>query len=163
MSKVCRKLVFTKRGIEALPANPKDSKSREVEYRDIACVGLTVRIAKNSRRYFQYRFNFNKRKFCISIGEFPAVSVEDARNIVNEYKLIIARGLNPAIEKKKTKADLSFAEFYPMYLEFSRHRIKTHQDQKYRLDKLLQLYPAFGKKQLDSIITPATKHSNYAA
>ncbi len=148
-----KRFVFSKRSIEGLPANPRDSKSREAEHRDLACTGLAVRVSKGGRKFFQFRFHFNKRKFCISIGEFPAVSVEDARNMVNDYKLLLARGVNPAYEKNKGKSDLTFAGFYPMYLDFARHRIKTHQDQKYRIDRLLERYPAFGKTLMASITT----------
>jgi integrase len=149
----CRRIVFTKRIIELLPANPKESKSRETEYRDAACQNLTIRVGKNSRRYFQFRYSINKRKYCVSIGEFPAVSVEAARQIANEYKLMIAKGQNPAHEKNKVKSDLSFSKFYSMYYEFILQRIKSAQDQKYRIDHFLKLNPAFGKLPILAITT----------
>lgn len=145
--KTDRKLVFSKKVIEALQPPDRNSTAKEIEFSDVT-TGLKLRVARNSKRFFMFRFCYNKRKFCINIGEFPSISVEDARKIANEYKLLIARNINPATEKNKVKSDLRFSQFYPMYYEFVRHRIKSHLDQKYRIDHLLKLYPAFTKTPL---------------
>jgi len=148
--KLDRKISFSNKVVKELQPPNSNSSSKEVEYSDIT-VGLKLRIAKNSRRFFMHRYHFNKRKFCINIGEFPAVSVEDARQMVNDYKLLIARNINPAFEKNKVKSDLTFAQFCPMYLEFARHRLKSYQDQKYRIDHFMTLYPAFAKTPLAAL------------
>ena len=91
-----RKFAFTKRGIEALPPHDPDSPSREAEYADAECTGLHLRVSKNGRRFFQHRYRFFGRKKCLSIGEFPAVSLQDARQRVAEHKSALAKDKDPA-------------------------------------------------------------------
>lgn len=149
--KECRKLVFSTRSIAALPANSIDSRSRETEYRDAACPGLTLRIGKNGRRFFQHRYIFLGRKSCIAIGEFPHVSVELARQIIGNQRSLIAAGKNPLEERAKDRAEETFESFSVQYIEYARQRIKTWQDQKWKIDRVL--IPAFGKMRLSALST----------
>lgn len=106
-----KRFSFTKKKIEALPAHDPASPSREAEYSDAECTGLRLRVSKNGRRFFQHRYSFLGRKQCISLGEFPAVSIQDARLRVNEHKTLLARGKDPAVERGKVRDDLTFV--YP--------------------------------------------------
>ena len=135
----------------ALPANSTDSKSREVEYRDAACSGLTLRVGKNGRRFFQHRFSFLGSKHCLALGEFPHVSIDLARQLVGSQRSLVAVGTNPATQKSKAKVEETFQSFSVQYLEYARQRIKSWQDQKYKIDKIL--IPVFGKLKLSVITT----------
>lgn len=154
-SKECRKFVFSTRSITGLPACPADSKSREVEYRDAACPGLTLRVSKNGRRFFQHRYNFIGSKHCLAIGEFPHVSVDLARQITGSQRSLVAIGKNPSAEKAKemaiAKAEETFEQFSFQYIDYARQRIKTWQNEKWKIEKIL--IPAFGKTRLSAITT----------
>ena len=78
-----RKFPFTKRAVEALPAHDPDSPSRETEYADAECIGLHLRVSKNSRRFFQHRYRFLGRKMCLSLGELPPHSSRSWRKYVS--------------------------------------------------------------------------------
>jgi integrase len=151
-SNASKKFPFTKKALEALPPHDPNSPSREAEYSDQECTGLRLRVSKGAgKKYFQYRYTFLSRKYCISIGEFPAISVQDARQIAAEYKLMIARGNNPATQKNKARTEETFEQFCKYYLDYARQQKKTWQDDKYKIDK--RLIPALGKFRLSAITT----------
>ena len=152
MEYTSKKFTFTKKSLELLPPHDADSASREAEYSDQECTGLKLRVSKGAgKKYFQFRYTVHSRKYCLSIGEFPSISVQDARQIVNEYKLMIARGKNPAIERDRSKAEQTFEQFSVQYIEYARQHIKSWQEEKYKIDRSLN--PVLGKLRL-SAITP---------
>jgi integrase len=145
-----RKFPFTKRVIEGLPAHDPASPSREAEYADAECTGLHLRVGKNGRRFFQHRYRFFGRKKCLSIGEFPAVSLQDARQRVAEHKSALAKDKDPAEERGKARSDLTFAEFASQhYLPHAKQHKKTWDDDVWKVEKLLN--PVLGKQRLSSI------------
>lgn len=96
-----KKFAFTKRSIEALPSHDPDSPSREAEYSDSECIGLKLRVSKNGRRFFQHRYRYLDRKKCMALGEFPHVTVQDARKRVGENKGLLARDIDPSEERER--------------------------------------------------------------
>lgn len=146
-----RKFQFTKTAIESLPPHDPASPSRETEYSDAGCIGLRLRVGKNGRRFFQHRYLFLGRKMCLAIGEFPAVSVQDARQIVNEHKSLLARGKDPSTERHRAKSDQTFEEFAKQYLDFAKQHKKTWDDDKNQIEK--RLNPVLGRLRLSSIST----------
>lgn len=154
MTRTNRKLVFTKRALDAIPPNDPDSPSREVEYSDQECCGLRLRVSKGAgKKYFQFRYNFQQRKYCISIGSYSAIPILTAREICNGYKVMLAKGINPAEERAKVANDqISFQDFLVQYLEFVKH-LRSYQTQKYQLEKFVRLYPAVAKLPLTAITT----------
>ncbi|MBJ6802064.1 tyrosine-type recombinase/integrase [Geomonas propionica] len=155
-----RKFPFTKKAIEALPAHDPSSASREMEYADIECIGLHLRVSKNGRRFFQHRYRFLGRKMCLSLGEFPAVSVQDARLRVMEHKGLLARDKDPAAERGKVRADLTFEEFAKQhYLPHAKAHKKTWDDDQRQIERILN--PIIGKFRLKQI-TPKDVASVHA-
>ena len=145
-----RKFAFTKKAIEALPAHDPDSPSREMEYADIECIGLHLRVSKNGRRFFQHRYRFLGRKMCLSLGEFPAVSVQDARLKVGEHKSLLARDKDPAAERGKIRADLTFEEFAEKhYMPHAKAHKATADDDYNFINR--RLNPVIGKIRLQAI------------
>lgn len=146
----CRKFAFTKRAIESLPPHDPASPSREAEYSDAECVGLRLRVSKNGRRFFQHRYRFLGRKLCITLGEFPAVSVQDARLRVNEHKALLARDKDPAVERNKVRSELTFEEFTTKhYLPHAKAHKETWLTDKSNIEN--RLNPVLGKLKLQAI------------
>lgn len=146
----CRKFTFTKKAIESLPPHDPASPSREAEYSDVECTGLRLRVSKNGRRFFQHRYSFLGRKQCISLGEFPAVSVQDARLRVNEHKALLARDKDPSVERGKVRDELTFSDFATQhYLPHAKAHKQTWENDKTQIEK--RLNPVLGKLRLQSI------------
>ncbi|WP_460597616.1 tyrosine-type recombinase/integrase [Geomonas sp. Red276] len=145
-----KKFPFTKRAVEILPAHDPASPSREAEYSDAECIGLHLRVGKSGRRFFQHRYTFLGRKKCMALGEFPAVTVQEARQRVAENKAALARDRDPAGERRKARAELTFADFAENnYLPFARDRKKTWDDDAWRIAQILN--PAIGGLRLSAV------------
>jgi len=106
-----RKFRFNKREIENLPPHDPDSASSEQEWSDLECRGLRLSVSKNGRKFFCHRYMINRRKRTVRIGEFPAVSLHEARKAVNDNKNLISKGIDPFFEVEKQKTALTFQEF----------------------------------------------------
>lgn len=133
-----------------LPAHDQASPSREAEYSDAECIGLHLRVGKNGRRFFQHRYTFLGRKKCMALGEFPAVTVQEARQRVSESKAVLARDKDPAGERRKARAELTFADFAEeLYLPFAKERKKTWDDDAWRIAQILN--PAVGGLRLSAV------------
>lgn len=145
-----RRFPFSKRAIEALPAHDPESPSRETEYTDAECIGLHLRVSKNGRRFFQHRYRFLGRKKCISLGEFPHVSLQEARRRVSEHKALLARDVDPGDERAQKRNDLTFAQFaQEFYLPHATMHKKTWQEDVWKIER--RLNPVLGELRLSTI------------
>ena len=117
---------FTKKVLDNLPPNPRESRSREKEYSDLEVVGLKCLVSKNGRKFFDMRYTFNKRKRCLRIGEYPAVSIIEARQRANEFKNMLSRGIDPREERDKKPDGIAFGTFTTEeYLPFAKENKKS--------------------------------------
>jgi integrase len=145
-----KRFPFTKRAIEALPAHAVDSPSREAEYTDMECIGLHLRVGKSGRKFFQHRYRHLGRKKCLTLGEFPYVTVQEARQKVSEHKSLLAKDIDPADEKTQQRNDLTLEEFIKQfYIPHATMHKKSWQEDVYKIDKWIN--PSLGKLRLSHI------------
>jgi integrase len=145
-----KKFHFTKRAIDALPAHDQDSPSREAEFCDAGCTGLHLRVGKNGRKFFQHRYRHLGRKRCLSLGEHPHVSVDDARRKVGEQRALLARDIDPADERNQLRNDLTLAEFVRQeYMPHAKLHKETWHEDFLKLDR--RILPALGHLRLRAI------------
>lgn len=145
-----RKFPFTKRAIEALPRHDPDSPSREAEYSDSEMIGLKLRVSKNGRRFFQHRYSYMGRKKCMALGEFPHVSVQDARKRVSKNKSLLARDIDPSEERQQKRNDLTLSDYIDQfYIPHAMSHKKTWKTDTYMINHRIR--PILGKQRLSSI------------
>lgn len=145
-----RKFQFTKREIDSLPPHDPDSPSTEQEWSDIECRGLRLSVTKQGRKFFCHRYTINQRKRTIRIGEYPAVSLQEARQAVNNNKNMIAKGIDPSLEVEKQKTALTFQEFAStQYLPHAKENKKSWIDDHRIINNAL--IPVFGRYALSAI------------
>jgi len=106
-----RRFKFSKKLIDELPATPESSSSRETEYSDEACTGLRLIVNRAGRKRFLLRYSIYGKKKAIQLGEYGPFDVKDARLKANEYKKMVANGVDPQAERDAQRAVLSFREF----------------------------------------------------
>lgn len=149
--KQSRRFKFNKRGIEALKSEPQ-ARAREAEFTDEGCCGLKILVNKavHPRKTFFLRTTFNRRKIAIRLGEWPGMSVEEARQLANEYKNMISRGQDPMVERERQKAVLTFQQFAEQhYLTHARQNKKSWLwDERMLRNELFQV---FGRYTLSAI------------
>ncbi|MFH5833866.1 tyrosine-type recombinase/integrase [Halalkalibaculum sp. DA384] len=89
-----------------------------IEYYDENESGLILRLSKTGTKTFAYRYRFAGKNRRFTIGQFPEVSLSDARARVRELKVEVNNGIDPQEEKKKRKykpKELTFKELSAIF------------------------------------------------
>lgn len=98
------RLKFTKRALESLKPGGKISYVYDTETR-----GLRIAVHPSGRKTFSLYRKFNQKPITIPLGEFPHVSVEQARKDASQKIAMIARGDDP----REVRADvLTLGQFF---------------------------------------------------
>jgi integrase len=147
-----RRFRFTHQGLVELPSHDPESPSREMEYSDAEVVGLRFLVSKTGRRFFYFRYSVDRRKGAVRIGEFPSVSLKEARARAHEIKAQIAKGEDPRAERRERAEAPTVEEFAVNdYLPFAREHKRSWRDDEVRLHK--EILPRFGKRRLADLTT----------
>ena len=143
---------FTDRRLDRLKTLETGKPTNQTEYSDTVCIGLKLIYSNlTNRKMFHQRYRLpNGKKKTLKIGEYPAVRVELAREITNKNKVLLAKGEDPAQQRKEQAERLTFQEFAEQtYLPDAISRKKSWKDDKRKLEK--DMYKTFGKKLLTDI------------
>ncbi len=108
-----KKIKFTNSYIKAIK-KPVASRSY---FQDLKEKGLSLYITQNDVRTFYFRKRINGKDEKIIIGNFPDLSVENARKKLNIIKGQIAQGINPNQEKSSLRNELTLIELIDEYVE----------------------------------------------
>ena len=114
--------------------------------------GLQLRITSNGKRTWSLQYRFNGRMLKTTIGEWPAVSVSDARKLSDAERLKLAQGIDPQTEKKNAKhKGLSFQAAWEMFdaLYISEKKPTTAKD--YRRSAKADILPRFKQLALKDV------------
>lgn len=142
---------FSHKSIDALPPQPAECSASNYEMSDEVEVGLRIAVYKSGRKSFRHRYTFRGRKGVMTLGEYPAVNVELARELVRENKrLIMAQDIDPKEERLRTRQAISFAEFCnEHYMPYAESEQRGYKDVENRIR--LRLIPTFGNMSLTQI------------
>lgn len=66
---------------------------------------LSVSIQPNGKRYWRFRYRWEGQQTTLSCGVFPAVTVDEARSRRNEFRVMLAQGINPSAHIKAGRID----------------------------------------------------------
>ncbi|CAL1241920.1 tyrosine-type recombinase/integrase [Candidatus Methylocalor cossyra] len=105
---------FTKRAIDALPL---PAAGQRATYRDTKTPGLQLRITSAGVKTFVVFRRVNGKPERITLGKYPAMTIEQARARAADVNADIAMGVSPAAKRRADKADMPFAAFWKEYLE----------------------------------------------
>lgn len=141
------RFAFTKTRIQAIPT-PEAGK--RVTYYDTKTPGLQLRVSATGVKTFSvYRRLKAGEPERVTLGRFPAMTVEQAQKLAADVNAEIEGGANPAEAKRALREEPTLAEFFTEYGE--RHgnkKLSWRDDQQRFRDYLL---PALGKRKLSAI------------
>ncbi len=142
-----KSIKFSHRTIEKLSI-PKDcGKSSGIEYTDLGQQGLKLSVYKSGRKFFRHRYTMHGKKVSVTIGEFPTMTVEQAREKVRQNRQKVLEGEDP---RNQSTTRLTLGEFVDQfYVPFAKVQRKSWSDIDSRLK--LRLLPTFGSLPLDQI------------
>jgi integrase len=125
--------------------------------------GLTLVIQPNGKKLWWFRYRFAGKPKTLSIGEYPAITLKDAREHALQARKLLANGADPQEEKKRAKALLVESEAEPVdtveqisrewFEKFGQQWVESHASKiSRRLER--DLYPHLGKTEIKTV-TPA--------
>lgn len=124
--------------------------------------GLFLEIPPNGSKLWRFRYTFAGKQRLLAMGAYPAVSLADARKARDEARALLAGGMDPAAERRAKKAALADASLEAIALEWFAevHTKKTTPSHSTRNRRRLEMhvYPALGKRPIQSIEAPELLH-----
>lgn len=152
---------LTKRSVEAAPI----PKTGESFIWDNTVSGFGVRIYPSGRRVFfwQYRAPATGQSRRLTLGTYPALTVDAARTMAEEKAGEAAKGTDPQREAVDAKATL--ATVFPDYLKERTGKLAASSLKEYQRIWTKALAPTFGKKLVVALDESAVAqwHSSQAA
>jgi integrase len=153
------KLNFTKAALDTLPLPASGQRNT---YHDSKAQGLQIRVASSGIKTFSvFRRIKGGQPERITLGRYPALTIEQARRKTADVNALIENGSNPADLKRTHRSELTFSQLFQEYLE--RHakpnkRTWKEDDAQFRQ----YLSKPFSNKKLSHIRRSdiATIHSN---
>jgi integrase len=86
-------------------------------YHDIQEKGLSAYITSNGVITFFVRKRIHGKDERIHLGNFPELSIENARKKALAAKADVAKGIDPTEEKKRLKEEITFGEMFHEFME----------------------------------------------
>ena len=83
----------------------KALKSKNKIYRVADSHGLVLEVKPSGTKYWRYRYRFETKANMIGMGEYPIISLAQARQNRDKYKVLLYQGVNPSTYKKEIKAE----------------------------------------------------------
>lgn len=123
----------------ALTAISPPSAGRDV-YRDNKAPGLELRVTVSGTKTFSvFKRTKDGHPERITLGRFPAVTVEQARKMAGKVFTAIAEGVSPAAVKRAHKEELTFGQLFAQYMErHAKPKKKTFKEDQQRYTQYLE-------------------------
>jgi integrase len=112
--------------------------------------GLAIRVQPTGAKAWKVIYSRHGRPRWLHIGDANAIGLADARTLAAEAMLAVARGQDPAAEKKAERGAGTFADLAAKYVE---HWAKKHNKSWRQGETLVSRYvtPRWGKLQASTI------------
>lgn len=86
-------------------AKVRTLKPKDKTYRLLDTERLYIEIRPTGKKIWRFKFTADGKEDSLSFGEYPAVTLVQARKLKEEARVKLAQGLNPSHEKKKEKME----------------------------------------------------------
>ncbi len=121
--------------------------------------GLQLWVQPTGAKLWRLAYRFSRRQKLLTLGVYPAVSLEDARTARHEAKQLLGKGQDPSEARKASKAaavqsGTTFRAIAEEYLAHQRQNSRADSTMA-KLEWLLGLaYPQLGEKEIAAIRPP---------
>ena len=125
---------------------------------DGGCTGLFIEVMPSGSKIWRYRYTLNgERQSPVTIGSYPEITIEAARERGRKYAAMVAQGISPVADAKK---DRGAALALDTVKAFGVHWFETQiadKSEDYRKTTLRTLekdiYPMIGNKPMGEVIS----------
>ncbi|WP_409269167.1 tyrosine-type recombinase/integrase [Massilia sp. BHUDP2] len=143
----------------AIPLNDKRIKALKPKAKRYLIAdggGLVLEVMTSGSMVWRYRYSLNrKQQPMVTIGDYPAISLQDARIRARRYAEIVAGGVSPVADAKKDRGATKTLDSVRAFADFWYESEIAPKSLSYRtvtrraLDK--DIYPAIGNKALTEV------------
>lgn len=91
--------------IKLSDAKIKTLKPEEKTYRILDGDRLYIEVRSTSAKVWRFKFVHEGKESSMSLGEYPAIGLADARSLRDEMKAKLARGIHPVKERKQAREE----------------------------------------------------------
>ena len=114
---------FTVKELNSLPTPAKGSRDT---YHDINVAGLTLRVTATGVKSFVIRKRIKGRPIMTTLGQYPAMTLSQARTAARESLNIFSSGINPNDKKIEQRVkSITLQEAMSDYISNRRHALKA--------------------------------------
>jgi integrase len=114
---------FTKKTLDALLC---PEKGKRLYVYDTRVRGLELMVTDQGTKSFKVYRKLNDKPVRVTLGKYPDMTIEQARNEAQKIITEMLQGKNPNDEKKKLRAETSFGELFSLYMtRYSKQQKKT--------------------------------------
>jgi integrase len=101
--------------------------SKAGRYTDSETKGLNLQVKLSLQKYWTFRFLFKNRRYDLSLGAYPEISLKEARKRAIEARNKLNQGINPKPEKKPLIEPAKAAATLPSFKEYALacHELKS--------------------------------------
>lgn len=138
---------------------PQDKKTKIYDKGGLA--GLYVEVSPKAKITFRLKYRFEGKEYSFNLGNFPAISITEARTKGLEAKEKIAKGIDPNQEKIKLAAQIevsntrkqfsNLTKVIDTYIAKESITHKGHRWNEIRLEKIKRDFPLLCSKPIDEI------------
>src|SRR5262249_33335165 len=112
--------------------------------------GLAIRVQPTGAKAWKCIYSYHGRPRWLHLGDANAIGLADARTLAAEAMLAVAKGKDPAAEKRAERGAGTFADLAQRYVEqYARKENKSWQQSEYLVRRYL--LPRWGKLQAAGI------------
>ncbi|MFA0447848.1 tyrosine-type recombinase/integrase [Vibrio breoganii] len=143
---------FTKRTLDNLPNPIKRTRFRD-SGGSASVAGLGLDVSPTGKKTFRYEKKVNGKNIKVTLGKYPDITVEQARNLAKEKAQKIADGVNPNEEKRKQRESTNFDALFDIYTATLKLDIRAKVRRPRSLEQSATLYrlhinPIIGKNSI---------------
>jgi len=138
----------------------KNVKPKDKPYKLTDGGGLYLYVSPSGGKLWRVKYYFDRSEKLLSLGQYPAIGLAEARKRLAEIKEMLAHGIDPSVHKKAVKeaeravnessyevvAREWFAKFSPSWAESHKAKIMARQEN--------DIFPHLGGKPVNQIAAP---------
>ena len=134
----------------------KSLKPKEKPYKVSDGHGLFIYVTKAGSKRWRQKYRINGREKLLSHGEYPFVTLQQARSLRDKARALIIKGTDPSIEKRNEKAAKlnNFESIARKWHEAQKSDWSENHTQKVIVSLEKDIFPNLGKTPIEEITTP---------
>lgn len=113
--------------------------------------GLVLEVRASGKRVFIFRFQWEKKPQTITLGNYPSLSLSEARNLVLGYREQIQNGVDPRKDDTSEQRELTLYEAAEQWKQKNAHRWRKCTQTLHERSLTRDIYPLLGHKPLNEI------------